>query len=297
MSRNVSFLNAQRRLLDAAGCPLCGGRLAGDSGCGSCFAPAEVIVSIVARAAPPRFVGVLGPSGVGKTVYLGMLLDLLSRGSGGLSGLARGPFSVALHRNLMLALERQRFPEKTPTEPDRWQWVHCEVANGRRGSILDVVAPDVAGEAVMAEVERPGTYPTIRALIAGCAGLILLIDTIQVVADGQGQEFGAMQMVSYLDSIRAGRRRKVDVPIALVLTKSDLCEEPIDDPDAFLRAHAPALARLCAGRLRRSRAFCSGVAGACSRLIDRDGQEILVPLRVAPRGIVEPFAWLTSQIR
>src|SRR5437868_7392732 len=118
-------------------CPLCNGHLFEGDACGTCHAPAMVIESIVYRESDPRFVGVLGPSGVGKTVYLGMLLDLLSRGAGGLSGQPRGPFSLALHRNLMLALERQRFPDKTPVEPDRWLWVHCEVAASKRGRAFD----------------------------------------------------------------------------------------------------------------------------------------------------------------
>jgi hypothetical protein len=278
-------------------CPMCGGGVVGDSGCGRCFAPAEVIESITARDKPPRFLGVLGPSGVGKTVYLGMLLDLLSRGAGGLQGLARGPFSLQLHRTLVLALERQRFPDKTPTEPDRWQWVHCEVSSGRRGPAFDVVTPDVAGEAVMAEIERPGANPTVKALIARCAGLVILVDILHVVAEGQEQELFAMQLISYLNSLRSGRGRTIDIPVALVFTKADLCEEPIQDAAAFARANASGLWRLCEARLRQFRFFCSGVAGACGRLIDQDGNEALVPLRVEPRGIIEPFSWLLTRIR
>jgi len=278
-------------------CPLCGGHLFEGDPCGTCHAPALVIESIIYRERAPRFVGVLGPSGVGKTVYLGMLLDMLSRGFGGLHGTAKGPFSLALHRNTILSLERQRFPEKTPNEADRWDWVHCEVTAGRKGQVYDVVTPDVAGEAVMTELEHPKSSPTIRALISRCAGLVVLVDIVQVVGDGQGQELFAMQLINYLDSLRSARRRKVDVPVAIVFTKADLCEEPILDPEAFARANAPGLWRLCAARLRRFRFHCSGVAGSCARLIDREGRESLVPLRAEPRGIVEPFAWLITQIR
>ena len=96
--------------------------------CGSCFLPFKVIESIRTRPDPPRFVVVLGPTGVGKTVYLGMLLDLLSRGVGGLQGLSRSPYSLTLHRNLILALERpSRCPQNTPVETDRWNWLHCEI--------------------------------------------------------------------------------------------------------------------------------------------------------------------------
>jgi hypothetical protein len=279
-------------------CPLCDGHVYQGEICRSCFAPSEVIESIQARGREPRFVGVLGPSGVGKTVYLGMLLDLLARGAGGLRGMARGPFSLALHRGLVLSLERQRFPDKTPAEPDRWQWVHCEVSSGKRGPAFDIVTPDVAGEAVMAELDNPRSNRTVRALIAKCAGLVVLVDIVQVVADGQGQELFAMQLISYLDTLRPpARRRKIEVPVALVFTKADLCEEPIRDPDAFARANAPGLWKLCETRLQHHRFFCSGVAGSVGKLVDRDGHESLVPLRVEPRGIVEPFSWLMTQLR
>ena len=280
------------------GCPLCDGCVYNGESCGNCYAPADVIASIVARERAPRFVGVLGPSGVGKTVYLGMLLDLLARGAGGLHGLARGPFSLEIHRNLILALERQRFPEKTPVEPDHWKWVHCEVSTDKKRQAFDIVTPDVAGEAVLNELTVPKSNPTVRALLGKCSALVVLVDILQVIADGQGQELFAMQLISYLTALRPPRRgRKVDVPVALIFTKADLCEDSIRDPEAFARANAAGLWRLCESRLERSRFFCSGVAGATARLIGRDGGESLVPLRVEPRGIVEPFAWLMPMLR
>jgi double-GTPase-like protein len=279
-------------------CPLCDGHLFEGDACGTCHAPAAVVESIIYRDTAPRFIGVLGPSGVGKTVYLGMLLELLSRGVGGLHGMAKGPFSLSLHKNLVLALERQRFPDKTPSEADRWDWVHCEVATGKKNRVFDIVTPDVAGEAVMAELDRPRSNATIRSLIGRCSGLVILADIVQVVAEGQGQELFAMQLVSYLDSLYLTRRRsKLDVPVAIVFTKTDLFEGVVNDPDAFARTNAPALWRLCDSRLKHYKFYCSGVAGSTGRLIDRDGFDVLIPLRIEPHGIVEPFAWLLSQIR
>jgi hypothetical protein len=297
MSNKTLLLEYRAGHKNSSTCPLCEGHVYQGDPCGGCYAPADVIESIAAAGRPPRFVGVLGPSGVGKTVYLGMLLDMLSRGDGGLHGMARGPFSLGLHRNLVLALEHQRFPGKTPNEPDRWQWVHCEVSAGRRGRAFDIVTPDVAGEAVQAELERPKSNKIIRALIARCRGLVVLIDTLEVVGDGQGQELFAMQLISYLDALRTSRRgRKVDVPVALVFTKADLCEEAFRDPSRFARANAPGLARVCESRLRNFRFYGSAVAGSTARLVDPSGGEILVPLRVEPRGIIEPFAWLMTQV-
>ncbi len=300
MSTHSPFLTSQFGNHSSAyqPCPLCGMSGFEGNACEHCFAPADVIHSIHLRDKPPRIVGVLGPSGVGKTVYLGILLDHLARGAMNLSGFAHGAFSLSLHRNTILALERQRFPAKTPVEADRWQWVHCEIERkNTKVPPFDLVAPDVAGEAVAAELASPMSNPTIHALISRCDALIILVDILQVIADGQGQELFAMQLISYLTSLRPKRKKqKSDVPTAIVFTKSDLCEESVRDPAAFARSNAPGLWKLCEARLAQFKFFASGVAGASGWLIDSEGRESLIPLRVEPRGIIEPFAWLAGQI-
>jgi hypothetical protein len=292
------FLQEYNRQESHRACPLCGGHTYEGEPCGTCFVPYKVVESIRSRPEEPKFVLVMGPSGVGKTVYLGMLLDLLARGTGGLRGLSRSPFSLTLHRNLILALERQRFPEKTPVETDRWNWLHCEIFTQRSKGSVDVVTPDVAGEAVMYEMENPGTNKTIRALISRCAGLVVLVDLVQVVADGQGQELFAMQLLSYLDTLRPSKKksRKVEVPVTVVFTKADLFEEWIADPDTFAKGNVSGLYAQCQSRLEKFAFYCSGVAGSSARLIDGSGQESLVPLRVEPRGVIEPFAWMIDQM-
>jgi Double-GTPase 2 len=296
MSSGTSYAAGGVKSTGQRECPFCGATVWSQA-CAKCYAPAEVINSILGRTAQHKYVGVVGPSGVGKTVYLGILLDLLAHGAGGLHGMAKGPFSLTLQRQVMLALERQRFPEKTPVEPDRWQWVHCDVTTGRKGGGFDLITPDVAGEAVAAELESPGTNQTIRALIARCAGLTVLVDTPALISEGQGQEIFAMQLVTYLEALHGVRGRKLDAPVALVFTKADLCKESIGEPEAFARSHASALFRMCEARLKHFRFFRSSVAGACGRLVDRMGGESLAPLRVEPRGIIEPFAWLSERLR
>jgi hypothetical protein len=281
---------------NAVKCPLCDGQVLGDS-CRTCFAPIEVVKSILSAPSKPRFIGVLGPSGVGKTVYLGMLLDLLARGRCGLRGSASGPFSIALHRNTVLALEKQRFPDKTPTEPERWSWVHCEVSSEKRKQRYELVTPDVAGEALALELDAPGAQPTIQSLIRKCSSLIILLDIVDVIAHGQTQELFALQLISYLTSLHRGARRPIPIPVAVVFTKADLCDEPIDDVAAFARSNTPQLASLCQSRLAHYEFFAAGVAGACGILVDRRGRQSLVPLRVEPRGIIEPFSWVISQLR
>ncbi len=299
MSNAPLLMEYNRQASDFA-CPLCGGHTYEGEPCGTCFVPFKVIESIRSRPHPPRFVVVLGPTGVGKTVYLGMLLDQLSRGASGLQGLSRSPYSLTLHRNLILALERQRFPEKTPVETDRWNWLHCEImtARGKNKGAADIVTPDVAGEAVSAEMENPGTHKTIRALISRCSGMVVLVDLVEVVADGRGQELFAMQLISYLDALRPGRKkaRKLEIPVAVVFTKADLFEEWISDPEAFARGNVSSLHAQCQARLEHYAFYCSGVAGSSAKLVSDSGQEYLVPLRVEPRGIIEPFAWMVDKL-
>jgi hypothetical protein len=293
------LLMEYNRLQSDQACPLCGAHTYEGEPCGSCYVPFRVIESIRSRPYPPKFVGVLGSTGVGKTVYLGMLLDLLARGVGGLQGMSRSPYSLTLHRNLVLALERQRFPAKTPVESDRWNWMHCEVLTPKSRNAFDVVTPDVAGEAVTHELENPGSNKTIRALIGRCSGMVVLVDLVQVVAEGQREELFAMQLISYLDALRPGKKksRKVDVPVAIVFTKADLFEEWLDDPDGFARSNASGLFAQCQSRLERFASYCSGVAGSSANLIKESGQESLIPLRGEPRGIVEPFSWMLNQLR
>jgi hypothetical protein len=293
-----SYVQTYDRGLNELSCPLCGGFSREGDPCATCGLPFKVIESILTRPSPPRFLGVLGPSGAGKTVYLGMLLDLLARGACGLHGLAQSPFTLSLHRNLILAVERQRFPEKTPVESDRWDWLHCAIYAGKSKTPYDIVTPDVAGEAVMGELENPGTYKTIRALIGRCAGLVVLVDLVQIIAGGQGQELFAMQLISYLDALKPRKKnQKINVPVAIVFTKADLWDDWTRDPAAFARANALALFSQCRNRLDHCDFYFSGVAGSTSRLIDRNGHEVIIPLRIEPRGIVEPFAWMIKQLR
>ena len=106
-----------------------------------------------------------------------------------------------------------------------------------------------------------------------------------------------MQLGSYLDTLKPRKRqRKIDIPVAIVFTKTDLCEEWIRDPEAFAKANLAALYGQCRTRLERFAFYFSGVAGATGRLIDRMGKDMLVPLRIEPRGVVEPFAWMVKQL-
>ena len=80
------FLEGQGRIT----CVCCMQESFNNSGyCSLCRAPLEISRTAVKRGAPVNFVSVLGASGAGKTVFIGMLLDILSKGSRGIQGLAQ----------------------------------------------------------------------------------------------------------------------------------------------------------------------------------------------------------------
>src|SRR5262245_2216582 len=107
-----------------------------------------------------------------------------------------------------------------------------------------------------------------------------------------------MQLISYLDALRPGRKeeRKVGVPVAIGFTQADLFEEWINDPEEFAKGNVLGLHAQCQTRLERFSFYCSGVAGSAAKLVDDSGQESLIPLRVEPRGVIEPFAWMINQL-
>jgi hypothetical protein len=52
----------------------------------------------------------------------------------------------------------------------------------------------------------------------------------------------------------------------------------------------------CQERLPKYRIFAAGVAGACAYRRELGGIRRRIPLRIEPRGIVEPFNWLIDNV-
>src|SRR5215469_11269707 len=87
------------QLANQAACYVCG---AGNSYdielCRECFAPMALAHQAATQKVSPNLIAALGSSAAGKTVYLGMLMDMLSRQPDRLQLLARGAFSVNLQQ-------------------------------------------------------------------------------------------------------------------------------------------------------------------------------------------------------
>lgn len=266
--------------------------------CRHCFAPMALAHQAASQKVAPQMIAAIGPSGAGKTVYLGMLIDMLSRQTGTMQMLARGAFSITLQQMTAGALSRCEFPAKTPTEPDRWNWVHCQLRAAKRKRPVELIMPDMAGEALYEEIEHPNTYPVIRSLLSKCAGVLILVDTLKLQDGKFDQDYFTMKLLSYLIELDEDPKRGWGYkPVALIFTKADQLEESFDDPQAFAQAHTSGLWQHVQERFHDHRFFASGVAGSCAvRHVRGDGHQ-RVPLRVEPRGIIEPFEWLVGRLK
>ncbi|MBN2475727.1 MAG: hypothetical protein JXB62_14035 [Pirellulales bacterium] len=265
--------------------------------CSHCAAPMALAHQTNDQKVQPQMVGVIGPSSVGKTVYLGMLMDMLSRQPERLHLLARGAFSITLQQTTLSALSRCEFPHKTPNEPDRWNWVHCQIRRPRQRRPLELIMPDMAGEAVIEEIDHPHTFRVVRSFLEKCTAAMILIDAIQVKEGGRDQDFFTMKLLSYLSELdndpKQGWAKR---PVALIFSKADQCEQCMEDPDAYAKMHAAGLWQYCRERFVCHKFFASGVAGACAARESLLDGHVEVPLRVEPHGIVEPFEWLLQNL-
>ncbi|HTM56504.1 MAG TPA: hypothetical protein VL175_20905 [Pirellulales bacterium] len=300
MNRGTAVELDSMRLVGAGGiqCLVCDESNTADAEtCHECHAPMVLAHQARNPERAPLMLAALGPSGVGKTVYLGMLLDMLSRQVGDMQLTARGGFSVNLQQTTVAALARNEFPSKTPSEPDRWNWVHGQIRSARFAEPLELVLPDLAGEALFQEVDHPRSYRIIHALLGRCQGVLVLVDAAKLQSGSLDEDFFTMKLLSHLSEVTGDRRTGLSArPVAIVFSKADQCETCFDDPAAYAERHAPGLWRICQQRFTSHRFFAAGVAGACMTKRLRGGATQSIPLRIEPRGIVEPFEWLMKSL-
>jgi len=267
--------------------------------CSACGAPMALIQEAVAQDRDPCIVTVVGDSNVGKTVYLGMLLDMLSKRAEDFEAVPKGAYSVNLQHTVISYLSGRQFPPKTAVEVDDWHWAYYQVAKrGKRASqVYDLVMPDMAGEAIAAEVANPKTFTVIRSLLEKSSGAVLLVDGALAAAGSPQPDFFALKLMTYLDGVIASKKmRKLDTPVAVVLSKGDYCPECFNDPRGFAKTNLNRLWNICESRFAHFEFFAASVVGALG--YGSDGGETVVPypLHVAPRGILEPFEWVLSKL-
>ncbi len=266
--------------------------------CATCGAPMSLMQEAVAQDRDPCIVTVVGDSNVGKTVYLGMLLDMLSKRAEDFEAIPKGAYSVNLQHTVISYLSTRQFPPKTAMEVDDWHWAYYQISRRKRGSkIYDLVMPDMAGEAIAAEVANPKTFTVIRSLLEKSAGAVLLVDGALAAAGSPQPDFFALKLMTYLDGVLASKhQQRLATPVAVVLSKADYCPECFDDPRTFAQTNLNRLWNICESRFTNFEFFAASVVGALGYGSDEYSNVVPYPLHVAPRGILEPFEWVLSKL-
>jgi len=267
--------------------------------CNTCGAPMALIQEAVTQDRDPCIITVVGDSNVGKTVYLGMLLDMLSNRADDFEAIPKGAYSVNLQHAVVSHLSMRQFPPKTATEVDDWHWAYYQIRRRKRTTnIYDLVMPDMAGEAIAAEVANPKTFKVIRSLLEKSAGAILLVDGALSAAGSPQPDFFALKLMSYLDGVIASRHEeKLTTPVAIVLSKGDYCPEVFEDPRGFAQSNLHRLWNICESRFAHYEFFATSVVGALAYGADECGNVVPFPLHIAPRGVVEPFEWVLTRLQ
>ena len=157
--------------------------------------------------------------------------------------------------------------------------------------------PDMAGEALAAEVETPMTHEVIYNLLSKTEGCLLLVDAAVASTGSPQPDFFGLKLMSYLDQMFAVQRgEKMDTPVAVVLCKADYCPECFDAPRTFAQTNLNRLWNICETRFRHVEFFATSVVGSLGYASDEDENIVPVPLHCAAQGILEPFEWVLSRL-
>ncbi len=266
--------------------------------CSECSAPLAIVHDAATQEREPQLIAMIGESNVGKTVYLGFLLDMLSQRAGDFQAIPKGAYSIDLQQNVISHMARRGFPPKTPMESNQWYWAYYQVCRRSESSKwFDLLMPDMAGESLAAEIAAPNSFKVIRGLLKRSAGLMLLVDAA-LAANGSSQgDFFALKILSYIDSMQATKRNeRITTPIAVVLCKGDYCPECFDDPKQFVRANLYRLWNLCENRFANVEFFACSVVGSLGyATAPQEDYVTPVPLHTALQGVLEPFEWVIDQ--
>lgn len=266
--------------------------------CPACQIPRDVAESIHHK--KTRMVSILGASGVGKTVYLGMLMDIIGQGNSPIKGNPKSVFSMNVQEQTIRALENRRFPPKTPVEADHWNWVHFDAFDAKSPRrVFEILTPDLAGEALAVEMETPNTFPAISIALQNSRAAVLLFDSVQVQSQGRESDLFGSKLVTYLvstNTTKNKRNSKLKTPIAVVFTKADCAPEANQNPEEFAKMNMPGFVRACQTNFAHCEFFSTSIAGRTTDHVDDSGIPISVPLYVEPKGVVEPLQWIMQGI-
>ncbi len=266
--------------------------------CNECNAPISLAIEAVDQKRKPEIVSILGDSNAGKTVYLGFLLDMLSHRAHDFEAIPKGAYSVDLQQRVISYMAYRMFPPKTPMESNEWGWGYYQVRRKGLEDWVDLVMPDMAGEAIAAEVTSPTTFQIIHNLLSMSGGVILLVDAALAGAGSPQPDFFALKMLSYIDAMYGqSKKGKIPHPIAVVLSKADYFPGCFEDPRRFVEANLNRFWNMCETRFEHVEFFPSSVVGSLGYATSEEDDHVRpVPLHTALRGVMEPFEWILSQL-
>ena len=268
--------------------------------CSECSAPMSIVHDSLALGRKPQIISVIGESNVGKTIYLGFLLDMLAQRAGDYEAIPKGAYSIDLQQTVISHMANRIFPPKTPMEANQWYWAYYQVARrGAPNKWVDLIMPDMAGESLAAEIANPETFSVIRNLVGKSSGLLMLIDAALAANGSSRPDFFATKLMSYIDSVRSDRHEeRIKTPTAVVLCKSDYCPECFNDPRTFVKANLNRLWNLCESRFENVEFFACSVVGSLGFATrETENYVIPIPLHTALQGILEPFDWVLNQLQ
>jgi hypothetical protein len=103
---------------ESVSCYICGSGNNFDSElCRHCYAPMALAHQAASQRICPKMVAAIGPSGAGKTVYLGMLTDMLSRQTEPMQLLRVGRFPLRSNKRRWPPWPAASFRKRRPTSP------------------------------------------------------------------------------------------------------------------------------------------------------------------------------------
>ncbi len=268
--------------------------------CSDCGAPMAIVYDSIAQEREPQIITIVGESNVGKTVFLGFLLDMLAQRAGDFEAFPKGAYSVDLQQTVVTHMAHRKFPPKTPMEANQWYWAYYQICKKHPSTKwVDLVMPDMAGESLAAEVASPKTFKVIRNLLSKSSGIMMLVDAAMAANGSQQPDFFALKMLSYIDTMYGAKREeKVETPVAVVLCKADYCADCFENTRYFVQANLNRLWNLCESRFERVEFFASSVVGSLGYAVpDNEGDVVIpIPLHTALRGVLEPFEWIVEQL-
>lgn len=280
--------------------------------CNLCHTPLAISTAVQSSERKTRFIPILGTSGVGKTTYTAMLLELLRHDRNIQANLDRAS-TRALQRSTLSALFGRRFPAPTSIEPEHWHWVQADLtlpmvepaarkgfsmfgrSDGSPDNVVSWLTPDLPGLVVEQAISHQDYCPVVIKVVSKATGVLLLIDAMRAGVEpiDDYQDELATQLATFVrNHARCAGLNSVlvDIPVAVVFTKTDRCNEAIADPESFAKRKLPRFFETIHSNIRHYQFFAANVAGGVTRVSD----DHYIPFQIQPRGVVEPFAWVLN---